>query len=92
MKHKLEILILTCGTNGSYVFTSGNVSFVETPKVDVIDTVGAGDSFTAAFIASILKGKTIVEAHQLAVNFSAYVCTQNGAMPVLPPHLKHRVD
>lgn len=91
-EYKLEILILTCGINGSYVFTPGNVSFVETPKVDVIDTVGAGDSFTAAFIASILKGKSIVEAHQLAVNFSAYVCTQNGAMPQLPDHLRHRID
>lgn len=91
-KYNLEILILTCGINGSYVFTHGNVSFVETPKVDVVDTVGAGDSFTAAFIAAILKDKTVVEAHQLAVNFSAYVCTQNGAMPELPDHLKHRID
>ena len=91
-KYNLEILILTCGINGSYVFTPGNVSFVETPKVDVVDTVGAGDSFTAAFIAAILKGKTIMEAHQLAVNFSAYVCTQNGAMPTLPESLRKRVD
>ncbi|WP_101690458.1 carbohydrate kinase family protein [Dysgonomonas massiliensis] len=91
-KYNLEILILTCGINGSYVFTPGNVSFVETPKVDVVDTVGAGDSFTATFIAAILKGKTIMEAHQLAVNFSAYVCTQNGAMPTLPESLRKRVD
>lgn len=83
-KYNLKMLILTCGVNGSYVFTPGSISFVETPKVVVADTVGAGDSFTATFVASILKGKSVREAHELAVKVSAYVCTQNGAMPVLP--------
>lgn len=90
-KYNLEMLILTCGVNGSYVFTPGNVSFVETPKVQVADTVGAGDSFTAAFISAVLKGKTVTEAHQLAVNVSAHVCTQNGAMPELPENLLNRI-
>ena len=90
-KYNLKMLILTCGVNGSYVFTPGEVSFVETPKVEVADTVGAGDSFTAAFVASILSGLSIGEAHKLAVETSAYVCTQNGAMPVLPQSLKDRV-
>lgn len=86
-KYNLKMLILTCGINGSYVFTPGNVSFQPTPKVEVADTVGAGDSFTAAFVASILKGKSVVEAHNLAVRTSAFVCTQNGAMPTLPREL-----
>ncbi|MCH5219769.1 MAG: carbohydrate kinase [Muribaculaceae bacterium] len=86
-KYNLKMLILTCGINGSYVFTPGNVSFQPTPTVEVADTVGAGDSFTAAFIASILKGKSVGEAHRKAVEVSAYVCTQNGAMPVLPKTL-----
>lgn len=84
-KYNLNMLILTCGINGSYVFTPGNVSFQPTPKVEVADTVGAGDSFTAAFIASILKGKSVTEAHTIAVKTSAFVCTQKGAMPILPP-------
>lgn len=83
-KYNLDMLVLTCGINGSYVFTPGKVSFQETPKVEVADTVGAGDSFTGTFCASILKGKSVEEAHQLAVEVSAYVCTQNGAMPVIP--------
>ena len=98
-KYNLKMLILTCGVNGSYVFTPGSVSFVETPKVVVADTsvsfvetpkvvvadtVGAGDSFTATFVASILKGKSVREAHELAVKVSAYVCTQKGAMPQFP--------
>ena len=86
-KYNLKMLILTCGINGSYVFTPGNVSFKPTPKVDVADTVGAGDSFTAAFIASVLKGKSVAEAHSIAVRTSAFVCTKDGAMPVLPSDL-----
>lgn len=87
-KYNLRMLILTCGINGSYVFTPGNVSFQPTPKVEVADTVGAGDSFTAAFIASLLKGKSVTEAHALAVRTSAFVCTRKGAMPELPPDLR----
>lgn len=90
-KYNLEMLILTCGVNGSYVFTPGNVSFVETPKVEVTDTVGAGDSFTAAFIAALLMKKSVREAHQFAVNVSAFVCTQNGAMPQLPENYISRI-
>ena len=78
------MLILTCGVNGSYIFTSGNMTFLATPKVEVADTVGAGDSFTAAFTSSILKGLSVAEAHRKAVEVSAFVCTQNGAMPILP--------
>lgn len=83
-KYNLKMLILTCGINGSYVFTPGNVSFQPTPKVEVADTVGAGDSFTAAFISSVLKGKSVSEAHSLAMRTSAFVCTEKGAMPTLP--------
>jgi fructokinase len=86
-KYNLKMLILTCGVNGSYVFTPGNVSFQPTPEVEVADTVGAGDSFTAAFIASILKGKSVEVAHRKAVEVSAYVCTRKGAMPTLPREL-----
>ncbi|MFI3287134.1 MAG: carbohydrate kinase [Rikenellaceae bacterium] len=87
-KYKLEMLILTCGVNGSYVFTPGNVSFVATPKVEVADTVGAGDSFTATFIASLLQGYSVQASHIKAVRVSAYVCTQHGAMPILPEEYK----
>ena len=87
-KYNLQMLILTCGVNGSYVFSRGVVSFQETPKVEVADTVGAGDSFTSAFCSAILKGKSVPEAHKLAVSVSAFVCTQKGAMPTLPDELK----
>ncbi len=86
-KYNLKMLILTCGINGSYVFTPGKISYQPTPHVEVADTVGAGDSFTAAFISSIIKGLPIEEAHRKAVETSAFVCTHFGAMPVLPKSL-----
>ena len=90
-KYNLDMLVLTCGVNGSYVFAPNLISFQETPKVDVADTVGAGDSFTGTFAAAILAGKCIAEAHSLAVEASAYVCTKNGAMPTLPKELIEKV-
>lgn len=87
-EYHLKLVILTCGVNGSYVFSESEKSFLPTNKVKVIDTVGAGDSFTASFIASILHGKSLRDAHMIAVNVSAYVCTQSGATPVIPKELK----
>lgn len=85
--YNLKMLILTCGVNGSYVFTPDKTFFRPTPMVTVADTVGAGDSFTAAFIASLLRGRSVSEAHATAVNTSAFVCSRKGAMPLLPPDL-----
>ena len=90
-KYNLDMLVLTCGVNGSYVFTPGSVSFQETPPVEVADTVGAGDSFTGTFVSGLLAGKSIEETHRLAVDVSAYVCTCKGAMPKLPQELLHRL-
>jgi len=83
-KYALGMVVLTCGTCGSYVFSPGRRYFLETPKVSVDDTVGAGDSFTGAFCAALLRGREICEAHRIAVLASAYVCTRSGAMPHLP--------
>jgi len=89
--YSLEIVVLTKGTAGSFVFARMGTSYFETPKVKVADTVGAGDSFTAAFVAALLYGSSIQDAHQLAVEVSAYVCTQHGAMPVLPEALLNKL-
>ena len=90
-RYALKALILTCGARGSFVFTPEETSYRDTPKVEVADTVGAGDSFTAAFTAAILSGKNIREAHRLAVDVSAYVCTQKGAMPLLPERFTKQI-
>lgn len=85
--YDLRLVIETKGDIGSWVFSAGETSYVETPRVDAVDTVGAGDSFTGAFVASLLRGRSLREAHRKAVDVSAYVCTQKGAMPRLPQPL-----
>ncbi len=85
--YRLDIVVETKGAVGSYVFTPGDTSYIDTPQVQVADTVGAGDAFTGAFVAALLHGESIRRAHQLAVEVSAYVCTQHGAMPQLPETL-----
>lgn len=91
-RYNLKVLVLTCGVNGSYVFTPGHVSFLPTPNVEVADTIGAGDSFSAVFVSSLLKGCSVKQAHHNAVYYSAFVCTQHGAMPQYPESLKEQVS
>ena len=90
--YELQMIVLTCGAHGSYVVTEEQLNFEPTPKVSVVDTVGAGDSFTGAFCASILAGKTIAQAHKIGVNVSAYICTQAGAMPPYPQSLLDMIE
>lgn len=78
-KYDLSIVVLTGGDKFSSVYSPEGISTIKTPKVEVVDAVGAGDSFSGAFIGSILNGKTIREAHEIAVDTAAYVCTQAGA-------------
>lgn len=92
----LRILIYTLGEEGSIVYYKEGQEILESrccvSMDDVLselgavkdkdcDTVGAGDSFTAAFITALLKGKPVKEAHELASRLAAYVCTKQGAMP-----------
>ncbi len=85
--YHLDILILTKGIHGSWILWKDGKSYQVTPEVKVKSTVGAGDAFTGAFIGCYLNGKSIAESHKTAVKVSAYVCTQDGAMPDIPNDL-----
>lgn len=80
-KFNLKLVAYTKGSDGSLLMTPTDKSYVQTPKVDVKDTVGAGDSFTATMIVGFAKGDSLQELHKKAVGVSAFVCTQDGAMP-----------
>ena len=82
--YSLRMVILTCGAKQSLVYTKTEESLVPTPHCEVVDTVGAGDSFTGSFAAGIIKGLPLPKAHELAVKVAGYVCTRPGAMPVYP--------
>lgn len=84
----LDYLILTGGSSFSSVYAKdGEVSTLATPLVKVVDTVGAGDSFSGTFTGRLLNGATMQEAHRAAVNTAAFVCTQAGAWPDYPEQI-----
>lgn len=88
-RYSLKNVIFTQGSSCSEVYgPEGLLSHQPTPKVKVVDTVGAGDSFTATYVMARLNGASITEAHRLAVDVSAFVCTQSGAVNPVPERLK----
>ncbi len=80
-EYNLELVAYTKGSEGSLLVTPSESSYLQSPMVKVKDTVGAGDSFTAAMIMGFAKGNLLKELHQKAVSLSAFVCTKDGAMP-----------
>jgi fructokinase len=56
----------------------------------VVDTVGAGDSFTAALCVGLLQRRPLTEINDLANRVAAFVCSQKGATPVLPPEVTNQ--
>ena len=81
----LRYVIFTEGSRGSRITAAGGeTSYMETPRVKVADTVGAGDAFTAAFAVSLLNRLPLTACHRRAVEVAAFVCTQHGAIAPLP--------
>ena len=86
-KYGLEVVALTRGSSGSTLFSRNQRSDLPAPIITVQDTIGAGDSFTAALLTGLIQGKPLNECHHLASSLSAWVCTQIGATPFPPPSL-----
>lgn len=80
----LRMVVVTRGGDGSALYTAEQVSELDPEPVDVVDTVGAGDSFTAAVLMGVLRGDPLREIHRKAAAVASYVCTQNGATPDVP--------
>lgn len=86
----LELVILTEGADGSRIFTRDRVSAYVIPKEGrekPVDTVGAGDSFTAAFCVLCRAGFDIWPAQRTASEVAAFVCSQSSAAPSYPDAL-----
>jgi fructokinase len=85
--YDLEIIALTKGKEGSALYTKSTNSFMKSPEVQVVDTVGAGDAFTAAMCHGLLRKFPLNTIHENATRIAAFVCSQKGATPVLPKQL-----
>ena len=83
----LKLIALTKGSKGSTLFTGTEMSYMKVPEVEVADTVGAGDSFTAILVAGLLQNISLERIHKTATEVAAFVCTQKGATPELPRNI-----
>ena len=81
------LVALTRGGSGSLLWADGAWSDHPGIEVEVCDTVGAGDAFTAALTVGQLAGWGLDEINQRANEVAAFVCTQPGGMPALPDRL-----
>ena len=88
-RFSLRYVVFTEGGRGSRVTAAdGRTSYLATPRVEVADTVGAGDAFTATFAASLMQGLPMEECHRRAVAVAAFVCTRHGAIAPLSEFMK----
>lgn len=79
----IKIIIITKGANGSccYDCKTGEFFFADAEKVKVLSTVGAGDSFGAAFLVKYMENKPYIECLEFASKISAFVCSKVEAVP-----------
>ena len=88
-KFNLKLVALTRGSTGSLMLDSTGTSHELPAKpVKIVDTVGAGDAFTAALALGLAFGHPLEQLHQSAVNAAAFVCTQAGGTPVFPAGMR----
>jgi len=86
----LRLVALTRGPSGSLLFQGGRWSDFPSVQIKVVDTVGAGDAFTAALVLGLLNKMDLDEINELADEIARHVCSSNGATPPLPGKLSER--
>jgi len=88
LRHSLRLAVLTRGDKGSLIVSPDGVSDLSGEPTEVVDTIGAGDSFTAAMVLAYLDGQSLDEINRYATKVAAYVCGCSGAMPEIPDSYK----
>jgi fructokinase len=83
-KFALQVIALTRGPAGSLLFRSGQWSDNPSVPIKIVDTIGAGDSFTAGLVLGLLQKMDLDEINSLADEVARYVCSCVGATPPLP--------
>ena len=89
-RYGLALVALTRGPRGATLLAGGTIRECDALPVQVADTVGAGDAFTAALTLGRLHGRDLAEVGRHACRVAAFVCTQAGATPALPEELTAR--
>ena len=80
-KYSLEVLVMTKGAEGAVLLTGDSTFEQPGVKADIVDTVGAGDSFTAALTLGLLRKDPFPQILRDACEIAAQVCSHAGAVP-----------
>lgn len=91
-RYSLRLIALTRGGQGSLLVGPKGRSEQPAVAVEVVDTVGAGDAFTAALVLGLLHTWPLDETNRLAAEVAAFVCTRPGGTPELTPDLCRRTS
>jgi fructokinase len=89
-KFSLILVALTRGPAGSLLFKSGQWADKPSMPIKIVDTVGAGDSFTAALVMGLLHKMELDDINSLADEVARHVCSSVGATPPLPKFICDR--
>lgn len=87
-QYDLDLVVYTCGDKGSRMITAQGEESHPGYPASVVDTVGAGDAFTAAVTAGLLRGMELSRLQDLANRVAVFVCSRPGAVPRLPEDLR----
>lgn len=87
--YELRFVALTRGPHGSLLLAGTEEDECPALTGNIVDTVGAGDAFTATLVTDFLRGLPLASINRHANAVASYVCSQNGATPALPAHLLH---
>lgn len=83
--YQLQLVVVTKGADGAMVYNGKQFYYQDGIPVKVVDTIGSGDSFLAAFITQYAMGKPIPEALLFATKLGSFVASSKGAWPPYKP-------
>jgi len=86
--YQISSIALTQGAAGAMLLRHSEAVRVSSVPTTVVDTVGAGDAFTAALMIGLLNEQPLKEIAHFATGVSSYVCSQRGATPSLPDWIR----
>lgn len=85
---QIGVIVITAGATGCYVYAQGELHFIKSYPTQVVDTVGAGDAFSAAFVSAYVRHHDPLRAADIANKLGAFVAGSRGPIPDYSPEIK----